>query len=233
MLRVNVSFPSGSGETLSLPEHSKVRDLKLLAQKTFKKGFLKLVTVGGNVLTNLTDSLQTAGVQDGDYLMAVVQPAKIAASDSVFALWCGGGNQVVTWGDPRWGADCSAVKRQLKNVEQIQVTGGAFAAILTDGSVVTWGNPGRGGNCSAVQDQLRNVQQIQATHEAFAAILADGSVVVWGHPHCGGDCSAVKDQLGKVPANSGHRKRICCNLSGWICGMLGPRCWLFCTPRSA
>ena len=38
MLRVNVSFPSGSGETLSLPEHSKVGDLKVLAQKNFQKG---------------------------------------------------------------------------------------------------------------------------------------------------------------------------------------------------
>ena len=61
MLHLNVSFPSGSGETLSLPEHSKVGDLKLLAQKTFGKGFLKLVTVEGHALTNPEDSLQAAG----------------------------------------------------------------------------------------------------------------------------------------------------------------------------
>ena len=85
MLRVNVSFPSGSGETLSLPEHSKVGDLKLLAQKTFRKGFLKLITVEGHVLANLADSLQAAGVQDGEHLTAVVQHAKIAAASRAFA----------------------------------------------------------------------------------------------------------------------------------------------------
>ena len=84
-------------------------------------------------------------------------------------------------------------------MQQIQATGGgAFAAILADGSVVTWGMPRHGGDCSAVQDQLRNVQQIQATNEAFAAILADGSVVTWGAPNGGGDCSAVQDQLRNV-----------------------------------
>ena len=63
MLRVNVSFPSGSGDTLLLPEHSKVGDLKILAQSTFRKGFLRLITVGGHVLSNPEDSLQAAGVQ--------------------------------------------------------------------------------------------------------------------------------------------------------------------------
>ena len=50
---------------------------------------------------------------------------------------------------------------QLKNVQQIQATkaflGGAFAAILDDGSVVTWGDARHGGDSSAVQDQLKNV----------------------------------------------------------------------------
>ena len=84
-----------------------------------------------------------------------------------------------------------------KNVQQIQATGGgAFAAILTDGSVVAWGLPAYGGDSSAVQDQLKNVQQIQATGGgAFAAILADGSVVAWGDPDYGGDSSSIQLQL--------------------------------------
>ena len=101
MLRIHVTFPSGSGETLSLPEHSKVGDLKLLTQETFRKGFVKLVTVEGHVLTNLANSLQTAGVQDGEHLTAVVQEVKVAATDSAFAMWCCEGNQVVTWGHPQ------------------------------------------------------------------------------------------------------------------------------------
>ena len=198
MLEINISFLSGCGETLSVPELSKVGDLKLLAKRAFGQGFLKLVTAKGHVLTNPEDSLQDSGVQDGEHLTAVAQQVKIAASFRAFALWCSGGNQVVAWGNPDFGGDCSAVKDQLRDVQQIQATHLAFAAILADGSVVSWGNAYYGGDCSAVQDQLRNVQQIQATSGAFAAILADGSVVSWGHPYYGDDCSAVQDQLRNV-----------------------------------
>ena len=72
---------------------------------------------------------------------------------------------------------------QLKGVQQIQASYGAFASILTDGSVVTWGNKAYGGDSHAVQDQLKGVQQIQASKHTFAAILSDGSVVSWGNPH--------------------------------------------------
>ena len=196
MLRVNVLFPSGSGEILSLPEHSKVGDLRILAQKTFGKGFLKFVTAEGHVLSNPEESLQAAGVRDGERLTVVVQEVQVAATRRAFAVWCSGGNRVVTWGDPTHGGVLPA--RELRNVRQIQATGGAFAAILADGAVVTWGGPRYGGDCSAVQDQLKNVQQLQATYCAFAAILADGSVLAWGSPDHGGDCSAVQDQLRNV-----------------------------------
>ena len=87
---------------------------------------------------------------------------------------------MVTWGAADRGGDSSAVQEQLKNVQQIQASGGAFAAILGDGSVVTWGPADFGGDSSLVQDQLRDVQQIQASGRAFAAILGDGSLVTWG-----------------------------------------------------
>ena len=83
-------------------------------------------------------------------------------------------------------------------VTQVQGSGGAFAAILSDGSVVTWGSVGHGGDSTAVQDQLKNVKQIQASDYAYAAILGDGSVVTWGDADCGGDSSAVQDQLRNV-----------------------------------
>ena len=72
------------------------------------------------------------------------------------------------------------MREQLKNVQQVQATEEAFAAILEDGSVVTWGNAQFGGDGSAVRDQLKNVLQIQANNKAFAAILSDGSVMTWG-----------------------------------------------------
>ena len=48
-----------------------------------------------------------------------------------------GDGLVVTWGDPKYGDDSSAVQHQLRNVRHIQATPDAFAAILADGSVVT------------------------------------------------------------------------------------------------
>ena len=86
---------------------------------------------------------------------------------------------------------------QLKNVQQIQATYGAFAALLGGGSVVTWGAES-GGDSSSVQGQLKDVQQIQACHYAFAAILGDGSVVSWGDAGRGGDSSAVQHKLKNV-----------------------------------
>ena len=82
----------------------------------------------------------------------------------------------MTWGNPDCGGDSSQVQHQLKGVQEVQASYGAFAAILADGSVVTWGNPNYGGESSEVQDQLKGVRQVQANYGAFAAILADGSV---------------------------------------------------------
>ena len=69
----------------------------------------------------------------------------------------------MTWGDAGSGVDSSAVTGQLRNVQQIQATGDAFAAIFLGGSAVTWGHLDTGGDSSPVQHHLRNVQQIQAS----------------------------------------------------------------------
>ena len=124
-------------------------------------------------VVDLTKSLQTAGLQDGDHLTAIAIEGKIAATERAFALFCCGGDRVVTWGDRD--CDSSKVQDQLKGVQQVQATrGGVFAALLADGSVLTWGDPDCGGDSSEVQDRLKAVQQIEATGSAFAAILADG-----------------------------------------------------------
>ena len=49
---------------------------------------------------------------------------------------------MVSWGDGGYGGDSSTVQEQLKNVQQIQASSRAFAAILGDGSVVIWGADG-------------------------------------------------------------------------------------------
>ena len=196
MLQVKVALTSGRSETLSLPESSKVGDLKLLAQRFLGRRFFKLVTGDGQVLDE--ELTLHAAVEDGGQLSAIVQQAKLAATGKAFALWCYGGSSIVTWGSPDHGADTSTVQDQLKNLQQIQATGGAFAALLGDGSVVTWGSSHAGGDSFAVQDQLENVQQVEGTDYAFAAILSDGSVVTWGDEDFGGDSSAVQAQLKAV-----------------------------------
>ena len=43
----------------------------------------------------------------------------------------------MTWGDAACGGDCSAVQGRL-NVQQVQDSNRAFAALFDDGTVVTW-----------------------------------------------------------------------------------------------
>ena len=201
MLAVNVSLPSGKRKTLSLEQCATVGDLQVLAQKSFGQGFLRLVTEEGRMLTDLMETLPSA-IHDGEHLTAIAQQPKLAASCYAFAMWCCGGDRVVTWGDQNSGGDSSAVRGQLRNVQKIEATSGAFAAILADGSVLTWGEQNTGGDSSAVQDQLRNVQLIHSTRHfsggssgAFVAVLRDGSIVSWGDPQKGKVTSAVADQI--------------------------------------
>ena len=205
MIQISIALPSGRTEAFTLPQSSKVGDLRILAQKSFQRGFLSLVDADHGMVDPAV-SLQSAGLEDGDNLTAIVIHPKLAATIRAFALFCSGGNRVVTWGDPGYGGDSSEVQDQLKGVQQIQATYSAFAAILADGLVATWGIPDDGGDSSEVQDQLKGVQQIQASGHSFAAILADGSLVTWGDPGCGGDSSEVQDQLKgvqQVQASSG------------------------------
>ena len=204
MLQIHVALPSGKRKSLTLPQSSKVGDLKRLAQQSFQQGFLRLVTAKGRVLS-AAESLEEAGLQDQDELTAIVRQAKFVPNPEAFALWCFGGDGIVTWGNPTLGGDSSAVQQQLKSVQQVQGThsamealgvSGAFAAILADGSLVTWGSEPL--SSAAVHDQLKNVQQVQGTLAAFAAVLSDGSVVSWGNPALGGDTAPVQDQLRNV-----------------------------------
>ena len=139
MFHVTVALPSGRSEKFSIPQSSKVGDLRVLAQKAFQLGFLRLVAADHSV-ANPTKSLQDAGIEDGDHLTAIALEAKVAATARAFALFCPGGGRVVTWGAPDSGGDSSEVQDRLKGVQQVQANDRAFAAILADGSVVTWGD---------------------------------------------------------------------------------------------
>ena len=68
------------------------------------------------------------------------------------------------------GTHGTAVSAQgkLKDVQQVQATSCAFAALLRDGSVVTCGRADFGGDCRLVQHKLKDVQAVQASRSAFA-----------------------------------------------------------------
>ena len=57
-------------------------------------------------------------------------------------------------------------------------TGGAFAAMLTDGRVVAGGAADRGGDASEVDAE--EVLQLTASRSGFCAVCADGRLVTWG-----------------------------------------------------
>ena len=113
MLQVTVALPSGRSEKFSVLQSSKVGDLRVLAQKSFQLGFLRLVAADHS-LVDPTKSLQAAGLQDGGRLAAVAVEAKIATTAEAFALFCSGGDRVVTWGSSLRGGDSSKVQDQLK-----------------------------------------------------------------------------------------------------------------------
>ena len=148
-LTVEVSLISG--KTVSLQTHGdeSVQSLRVRAHRG------RLVDSTGNVLDGGVP-LKEVGVQCEESLMLQVRRVDICGGRQAFAAILGDGS-VVTWGHKESGGDSSAVRDQLKNVQQIQAKKDAFAAILGDGSVVTWGKAEAGGDSSAVRDQLKNV----------------------------------------------------------------------------
>ena len=162
-IKLEVSLPSGWCETGAVQQLSSIDCLKIAAQQSLGQRFLRLVAPNGRPLDQ-ADCIWFSGLQDGDCLTAFAQQPKIAAARcSAFALWCVGGDRIVTRGDPHYGGDSSRVQHQLRNVQQICSTYSAFAAILADGAVATWGQPDCGGDSSRVQHQLRNVRKICST----------------------------------------------------------------------
>lgn len=83
----------------------------------------------------MSESLEGAGIRNGDSLTAIAQLPKLAATDKAFAIWCSGGG-VVTWGDSECGANGVM---QLNNLEHLCSSFAAFAAVSFDGRMACWG----------------------------------------------------------------------------------------------
>ena len=176
-IELQVFLPSGRYETVAISQSGTVADLKIAAQQSFGQRFLRLATADGCLL-DPTESLRLSGLQNGVSLAAVAQQPKIAATRYAFALWCVGGDRIVTWGHPRHGGDSSRVQRQLTNAAFSRFV--ALAMLLLRfwqmEAVVTWGDSDCGGDSSRVQHQLTGMfSRYCGTDSAFAAILADGT----------------------------------------------------------
>ena len=123
-----------------------------------RQRFFRLVTSKGWLLSDPLETIQSAGVQDGDSVTAVAQQERLAATQKAFAAFLVDG-RVVGWGDPASGGHCSRVQNEVTNVHQIQSTEAAFSAILGEGRVYN------------IFLQMRG-----RTTGAFAAIVGDGRV---------------------------------------------------------
>ena len=145
---------------------------------------------------------------------------EIFSTDDAFAALKEDGS-VRAWGDFISGGDLSGEDTEgenrdyisgvpggeLKNVQEIFSTNGAFAALKEDGSVQTWGASRVGGDLSGGHEdasgvpggELENVQEIISTRTAFAALKEDGSVQAWGNSRYGGDLSGESFAASGVP----------------------------------
>ena len=170
---IEVSLVSGHSVAVPVSPTSTIHMLRTRAEEAFNLGPVTLLSpLGQRLLT--TETVEAAGLKAGDLVTALVTPTKLAASSNAFALLSRG--EVLTWNAAPGGL------REIQEVQQIQSSSSAFAAILASGKVVTWGDPEDGGDSREVQDRLVGVQAIQSTGWAFAAILSDGSVATWGDP---------------------------------------------------
>ena len=127
MFQVTITLLNGNPELLTLPPSSTVQDVRIQAQRAFGKKYLKLVTAKNRVLVNFEQTLEEAEIEDGECLTALVLQPQLAATlatvvGGAFALWCHGDSVIVTWGGAGFGGHSSAVRDQLKGVQQIQAT---------------------------------------------------------------------------------------------------------------
>ena len=118
-----------SGMTVSLQTHGdeSVESLRVRAQRALGAGKGRLLDSTGRVLDG-GEPLKKARLQYQEPLTFQVRRVEIYGGRFAFAAIIGDGS-VVTWGTSHEGRDSSAVRDQLQNVQSIQATMYAIAAI--------------------------------------------------------------------------------------------------------
>ena len=128
---LQVALVSGKTADIAITTQTCLEVVKQLAEDALqtRKGTLR------NSHGQLVDTRQTvaqAGLKPGDVLTLLVRQTRVAAAyrgRSSFSAILGDGC-VVTWGHPDDGGDSGKVQERLKNVQHIQATERAFAAVL-------------------------------------------------------------------------------------------------------
>jgi hypothetical protein len=102
MLQVTVAVPSGRSKQFSIPQSSKVEDLRVLAQKSCA---FAAILADGSVVTWGNPYYGSDSSEAQDQLKGVRQ---IQSTGAAFAAIVADGS-VVTWGFSHYGGDSSAV----------------------------------------------------------------------------------------------------------------------------
>ena len=105
----------------------------------------------------------------------------LAANRGAFAAICDD-STVVSWGSNKHGGDSSHLKDQLRDIQCIQTSARAFAALTSRGRVLSWGMQSEFQEVLIPPEQgSHEITEIQSNEHSFAAITKDGSVITWGH----------------------------------------------------
>ena len=126
-LTIEVNLLSGRRVSLDAATDESVDTLTRRAQKTLGVGRGRLLHSKGGVMDGAA-TLEEFRLHSGDALTLQMSTTQVRGNLHAFAAILGDGS-VVTWGDAEKGGDSSAVQDRLKDVQQIQRTGEAFAAI--------------------------------------------------------------------------------------------------------
>ena len=172
-IEVEVMLPSGRSALIPVSPEFKVQDLKHLAQLVLGQKFLKLLGSDGQLL----DPMEPLKLEDGACITAIALSVQIASTKQFFALWCQGGDGVLSWGGCRRGHGISgpSFHEAFRNVQEVATTDRDFAALLADGVLVIWGS--YDGDFK-VKHQLQDVKRVLAAGRIFVAIHSDGTCTV-------------------------------------------------------
>lgn len=114
-IRIDVCLVSSRSICLTALPESRVKELKVFAQRAFRAGVLRLFSASGALL-DPSSTVQDVGLQDGDVITAVAESVQLAANPwgaTMTAFSTSG--PVVAWGD-----ESSGVPNNLKGVQQFK-----------------------------------------------------------------------------------------------------------------